>query len=116
MRPLRRNCRTSKRRTRPRTVSCIAECEQRSTMFTTRYSMLVRSSPLPSRRISMEKMIVVVFENQSKAVAGLHALRGLSGQGEISVYDAQVVAREPNGAVRVVDKVDLSGFPEIVGG
>ena len=64
----------------------------------------------------MEKMIVVVFENQSKAVAGLHALRELSSRGEISVYDAQVVTRELNGAVRVVDNVDLSGFPEIVGG
>ena len=64
----------------------------------------------------MEKMIVAVFEDQSKAVAGLHALRELSSRGEISVYDAQVVAREPNGAVRVVDNVDLSGFPEIVGG
>jgi len=64
----------------------------------------------------MEKMIVVVFDNELKAVAGLRALRELDRQGEISVYDAQVVAREPNGSLRTVDNVDLSGFPGIVGG
>jgi uncharacterized membrane protein len=64
----------------------------------------------------MEKMIVVVFENELKAVAGLRALRELDRQGEISVYDAQVIVREPNGSLRTVDNVDLSGFPAIVGG
>jgi len=64
----------------------------------------------------MEKMIVVVFDNESKALEGMRALRELDREGEISVYDAQVVARDPNGAVRVVDNVDLKGFPQIFGG
>ena len=64
----------------------------------------------------MEKMIVVVFDNQSKAVAGLGALRDLDRQGEISVYDARIVVRDPSGALRVVENVDLTGFPEVMGG
>ena len=64
----------------------------------------------------MEKMIVVVFNNEPKAFEGLQALRDLDNEGEISLYEAQIVAKEPSGVVRVIDTADLSGFPMIAGG
>ncbi len=64
----------------------------------------------------MEKMIAVVFDNEPKAREGFEALRELDSEGEICVYDAQVVARDPSGAVRVIDNGDTSGFPLAPGG
>ncbi len=64
----------------------------------------------------MEKMIVVVFDNQAKAFEGLHALRELDRDGEISVYEEQIVAKEPSGAVRLIDNPDDLAFPLIGGG
>jgi len=64
----------------------------------------------------MEKMLVVVFDNQPKAFEGLQALRGLDDEGEISVYGAQMVAKEPGGDVRIIEHGELSGFPAAAGG
>jgi uncharacterized membrane protein len=64
----------------------------------------------------MEKMLVVVFENESKAVEGLEALWELDREGDISVYAEQIVAKEPSGAVRLIDNPDMSGLPMIGGG
>jgi len=64
----------------------------------------------------MEKMLVVVFDNQPKAVEGLQALWELDNEGEISVYGAQIVVKEPGGDVRVTDNGELSGFPVAANG
>jgi len=64
----------------------------------------------------MEKMIVVVFDNEPKALDGLHILRELDREGEISVYDPRIVAKLPSGAVRVIDNPDLSSFAMTGGG
>lgn len=64
----------------------------------------------------MEKMIVVVFDNQPKALEGWQILRELDKSGEISIYDVQIVAKEPSGAVRVIDNADTSGLMMIAGG
>jgi uncharacterized membrane protein len=64
----------------------------------------------------MEKIIVIVFDSESKAFEGSRALRELDKEGEISIYEARIVAKEPGGAVRVLDNADMSGFPEIAGG
>ncbi len=64
----------------------------------------------------MEKMIVVVFNNQPKALEGSQILRDLNQDGDISVYDAQMVTRDPSGVVRKIDSVDMQGFPMIAGG
>jgi uncharacterized membrane protein len=63
----------------------------------------------------MEKMIVVVFDNEPKAFDGLQAVRELDREGTISVYQAQIVAREPSGTVRVILNDDLESLP-MVGG
>ena len=64
----------------------------------------------------MEKMIVVVFDNEAKALEGMQILRELDSEGEISVYGAQIVRKETGGLVKVIDNADLSGFPLIAGG
>ena len=64
----------------------------------------------------MEKLIVVVFDSEPKASEGSRVLRELDNEGEISVYEAQIVAREPGGLVRVIDNTDLMGVPMIAGG
>ena len=63
----------------------------------------------------MEKMIVVVFENESKAFEGLRILRDLDSKGEVLVYETQIVAKEPNGTVRVIDNANTTFFPTIGG-
>ena len=79
--------------------------------------MLARTLPLLHRgRTHIEKMIVIVFDNESKALEGWQSLRDLDSEGEISVYEAQIVAKEPGGAVRVIDTADMLGFPLIAGG
>jgi len=40
----------------------------------------------------MEKLIVVIFDDEMKANAGFDALRQLDRDGEISVYEARMVA------------------------
>jgi|SRR5271157_309876 len=61
----------------------------------------------------MEKLIVIVFDNQTKAFAGLEALRELDRDGEISLFAAQIAAKEPDGGVRVIDNPNDVDFPVI---
>ena len=61
----------------------------------------------------MGKLIVIVFDEQSKAQAGLQALRELDRDGEISVFEVWTVVKEPNGSVRVVENPDDMDFPVI---
>jgi len=61
----------------------------------------------------MEKLIVIVFDNQTKAFAGLEALRELDRDGEISLFAAQIAAKEPNGGVRFIDNPNDVDFPVI---
>ncbi len=63
----------------------------------------------------MEKMIVVVFDNDAKGFEGLRILRDLDNEGEISVYETQIIAKEPNGAIRVLDNANTVFFPRIIG-
>ncbi len=64
----------------------------------------------------MEKLIVVVFDDQAKAFEGFEVLRQLDREGEISVYEAQIIAKEPSGGLRLIDNPDKLAFPWIGGG
>jgi uncharacterized membrane protein len=64
----------------------------------------------------MEKMIVVVFGEEWKALKGLQALWALDRLGDISIHAEQIVAKEPSGAVRLIDNPDMSSLPMIGGG
>jgi len=64
----------------------------------------------------MEKLIVVVFDNEAKAFEGLEVLRALEKEGEISVFESRVLAKDPAGIARVVDSADKQIVPIIAGG
>ena len=63
----------------------------------------------------MEKLIVAVFDNQKNAFAGFEALRQLDLDGEISVYDVQLIRKESSGSIQYVDTTDKLAFP-VIGG
>jgi uncharacterized membrane protein len=64
----------------------------------------------------MEKLVVVVFDNQSKAFQGFEALRQLDRESEISLYEAVMVAKEPSGAIREVETPDVRSWGMTIGG
>ncbi len=59
----------------------------------------------------MERMLVVIFDNETKAYEGSSALRELQREGSITVYAGAVVVKDANGAttVRQVDDLDPVG-------
>jgi len=67
----------------------------------------------------MERLLVIVFAKEDGARAGLAALRDLDRDGEISIFEARIVAKEPNGAVRVLESpgthFPLVGVSALVG-
>jgi len=63
----------------------------------------------------MERMLVVIFDNESKAYEGASALRELEREGSISVYAGAVVAKDANGATRVKQIDDLGPVGTLVG-
>ena len=63
----------------------------------------------------MEKLIVVIFDDEMKANAGFDALRQLDRDGEISVYEARMIAKELSGSIRFIDTTDELAFPVIAG-
>ena len=63
----------------------------------------------------MEKMLVLVFDDESKAYAGLHALNQLSTEGSITIHEESVIKKNADRTV-TVKQVD-DGFPiRTVGG
>ena len=49
----------------------------------------------------MDRMLVVVFDNESKAYEGKKALLQLDGEGSISVYGHAVAAKHADGTTTV---------------
>ena len=49
----------------------------------------------------MNRMLVVVFDNEGKAYEGRNVLRQLDAEGSVSVYASAVVARNPDGTADV---------------
>ena len=64
----------------------------------------------------MEKLIVVLFDNEVEAREGSRLLWELDSEGEISIHALRIVAKEPSGALRVVDNAEVAGIPMVVGG
>ena len=63
----------------------------------------------------MEKMLVVVFEDESKAYEGSHALKQLDTEGSIAIHAESVIKKNADGTVTVKQVED--GFPiRTVGG
>lgn len=54
----------------------------------------------------MNKMLIAVFETETKAYEGLSALKGLHNDGDITLYATAVINKDQNGQVRVKDSAD----------
>jgi uncharacterized membrane protein len=54
----------------------------------------------------MNKMLIAVFETETKAYEGLTALKGLHANGDITLYAGAVITKDQNGQVHVKDSAD----------
>ena len=63
----------------------------------------------------MERMLVAVFENESKANEGTKVLRQLDLEGSITVYAHAVVVKNPDGAVIAREHDDQGPYGLLVG-
>ncbi|KXX70701.1 DUF1269 domain-containing protein [Flammeovirga sp. SJP92] len=54
----------------------------------------------------MNKLVVSVFDNQSKAFEGLSAIKELNNNGDITLYAATVISKNDEGEITVNEKSD----------
>ncbi len=54
----------------------------------------------------MNKMLIAIFDTETKAYEGLSALKGLHKNGDITLYANAVINKDQNGKVRVKDSAD----------
>ncbi|HWQ03804.1 MAG TPA: DUF1269 domain-containing protein [Longilinea sp.] len=59
------------------------------------------------RRKMMDKMLVVVFDNEGKAYEASKALQELQNEGSINLYAKAVIARDADGKVEVKEEGDM---------
>ena len=63
----------------------------------------------------MDRMLVVVFDNETKAYQGRSELMQLEAEGSISVYGAAVVTKNANGALTVKQEDDYGPLGSLFG-
>ena len=63
----------------------------------------------------MDKVLVVVFDSESKAYEGSLALQELQNEGSINLYAKAVIARDDNGKVAVKQEGDMGPIGTAVG-
>lgn len=63
----------------------------------------------------MDRMLVVVFDNEKKAYEGARVLQELDGDGSIAVYAAAVVAKNSDGTAAVKQAEDLGPWGTLAG-
>src|SRR5215467_3368520 len=63
----------------------------------------------------MDRMLVVVFDDESKAYEGSRALQQLDGDGSIAVYATRVVAKNPDGTAVVKEGADSGPLGTLTG-
>ena len=63
----------------------------------------------------MDRMLVVVFDNETKAYEGKKALLQLDREGSISVYAHAVVAKNADGTITVKQEDDPAGLGTLLG-
>jgi len=61
----------------------------------------------------VQKLIVMIFDERSKARAGLKALRELDRDGELSLFEVALAVKGKNGRVRVIENPDDVNFPAV---
>ena len=68
-----------------------------------------------TRRNKMDKMLVVVFENESNAYEASKALQELQNEGSINLYAKAVIARDASGKLEVKQEGDMGPVGTAVG-
>jgi uncharacterized membrane protein len=63
----------------------------------------------------MDRMLVVVFDNESRAYEGKKALMQLDGEGSIGVYAYAVLAKHPDGTSTIKQGDDVGPLGTLVG-
>jgi len=63
----------------------------------------------------MDRMLVVVFDNEEKAYEGKRALQQLDAEGSISLYGYAVLAKHPDGTTSVKQGEDVGPLGTLVG-
>lgn len=63
----------------------------------------------------MDRMLVVVFDTEAKAIQGQNALLELDDEGSISIYDQVIVGKNANGTVTVKQADDLGPLGTVAG-
>ena len=63
----------------------------------------------------MEKMLVVVFNDERKAYEGTRALRELRDEGSLTLYATAVIAKDSKGAVNVKQETDQGAVGTVSG-
>ena len=63
----------------------------------------------------MDKMLVVVFDDESKAYEGIKALRELHAEASLALYAAAVIAKDANGTVSVKQAADEGPLGTVLG-
>jgi len=63
----------------------------------------------------MQRMLVVVFEDESKADEGARTLRQLDLDGHLTVYRRAIVVKNPDGTVKLREFDDRGPFGLLVG-
>src|SRR5512138_1071702 len=65
--------------------------------------------------MKMDKVLIVIFDNESKAYEGSKALQDLQNEGSINLYAKAVIARDANGKVTVKQEGDMGPVGTAVG-
>ena len=63
----------------------------------------------------MNKMLVAVFNDETKAYEGVQALKQLHAEGSLTLYSAAVIARDANGKITVKDWADRGPIGTVLG-
>ncbi len=79
--------------------------EQLPTTPIQRWSLNVKDSRLKRRKM-MDKILVIIFDNESKAYEGSRALQELQHEGSINLYTKAVIIRDAGGKVEVMELSD----------
>jgi uncharacterized membrane protein len=69
----------------------------------------------PTVGLTMDKMVVIVFDGEPAAYAGSRALKELHWEGSITLYSGSVISKESNGKVQVKHMVNLGQAGSVLG-
>jgi uncharacterized membrane protein len=64
---------------------------------------------------NMDKMVVLVFDDEHKAYEGAKALKGLHSEGSLTLYQSTVISKDAKGAVSVKESADQGPVGTAVG-